>query len=109
MILISKHIVPKGYQGITLYPFVFLKQPHLKEDAVLLNHERIHLKQQLELLVIPFYILYVLEFLIRYLQYRSWQKAYANISFEREAYRHEKDLNYLKSRSLFSFLKYYKC
>jgi hypothetical protein len=31
--------------------------------------------------------------------------AYRNISFEREAYANEKDLDYLKRRSFFGFLK----
>ena len=47
MILISKYIVPKGYTGVTVYPFVFLKHKGLKKDDILINHERIHLRQQL--------------------------------------------------------------
>ncbi len=71
-----------------------------------MNHERIHLRQQIELLVVPFYVWYGLEFLLRLLQYRNRRKAYYNISFEREAYGNEKDLNYLKQRSFWNFLKY---
>lgn len=106
MILVSKYIVPKGYVGITIYPFVFLKYKALKEDAVLLNHERIHLQQQIELLIIPFFVIYGFEFLIRLLQYKRWSLAYRNISFEREAYFQEAQLDYLKYRRLYSFLKY---
>ncbi|SDI39631.1 hypothetical protein [Winogradskyella thalassocola] len=106
MILISKYLVPKGYLGVTLFPFMFLKTEDLKRNAVLINHERIHLKQQLELFVLPFYVLYTIEFLCRLIQYKKWDLAYRNISFEREAYRHEKDLDYLKSRPLFSVFKF---
>ncbi|CDF80535.1 conserved hypothetical protein [Formosa agariphila KMM 3901] len=106
MILISKYITPKGYQGITLYPFVFLRDSKLKRNVVLINHERIHLKQQLELLILPFYIWYGIEFLFRLYQFKNWNSAYNNISFEREAYTNEKDLNYLKSRPLFSFKRF---
>ena len=106
MILISKYLVPKGYVGITLFPFIVLRQLQLKGNPVLMNHEKIHLRQQLELLVIPFFIWYGLEFLIRYLKYRNWRMAYSTISFEREAYKNEKDLNYLKSRSWYGFLGY---
>lgn len=106
MILVSKYIVPKGYVGITIYPFVFLKYEALKEDTVLLNHERIHLQQQIELLIIPFFVIYGFEFLIRLLQYKRWSLAYRNISFEREAYFQEAQLNYLKHRRVYSFLKY---
>ena len=56
---------------------------------------------QLEVLIIPFYLIYGLEFLIRLVQYKSWKLAYLNISFEREAYCNEKDLEYLYSRSIF--------
>lgn len=63
----------------------------------LINHERIHLRQQLEMLVIPFYIWYLVEF---------YTKGYYNISFEREAYRNEHDPTYLRRRKPFAFLKY---
>jgi hypothetical protein len=106
MIFISKYFVPKGYAGITLYPFVFLRNKTLKDNVVLLNHERIHLKQQLELLVLPFYMWYGLEFIYRLIQYGNWHIAYKNISFEKEAYLNEKDLQYLKNRKFWRFLKY---
>lgn len=106
MILISKYIVPKGYTGITIFPFVFLKRKSLKLDAVLINHEKIHLKQQLELLIIPFYLFYGLEFMVRLIQYKNWYTAYVNISFEREAYCNQTNFTYLKKRKLWSFLKY---
>ena len=106
MIFISKHIVPKGYTGITIFPFVFLKYKQLKENQVLINHEKIHLKQQLELLVLRFYVFYGIEFSVRLMQYQNWHKAYRNISFEREAYTNEFSIDYLKQRSFWSFLKY---
>ena len=108
MILISKYIVPRGYLGITIFPFMFLKYSALKGNAVLINHEKIHLRQQMELLIIPFFIIYTFEFLFRLVQNKNWNLAYRNISFEREAYAKEKDLNYLKSRSFWTFFKYYK-
>lgn len=106
MILISKYLVPKGYVGITLFPLVLLKHMHLKHNKVLINHEKIHIRQQIELLVVPFFIWYGIEFLIRLMCFKNWQLAYKNISFEREAYKNENDLNYLKSRSFWKFLSY---
>jgi hypothetical protein len=106
MILISKYLVPKGYLGIAIFPFVFLKHKYLKTDIILVNHEKIHLRQQLELLIVLFYFWYIVEFLIRLLVYKDWSKAYKNISFEREAYAHEKDLNYLKSRPFWNMVKF---
>lgn len=106
MIIISKYLVPKGYLGIAIFPFVFIKHSRLKSDDVLINHEKIHLKQQLEMLIIPFYLFYGFEFLVRLFQYKKWQLAYQNISFERETFANESHLNYLKQRPFWEFLKY---
>ena len=104
MIVISKYMVPKGFLGITLYPFIVLRHKELKSNPILVNHEKIHLQQQLELLILPFFVWYLVEFIIRLVQYKQWHLAYRNISFEREAYRHETDLNYLKYRVFWGFL-----
>lgn len=106
MIFISKYLVPRGYLGIALYPFVFLRFKELKQNNALINHEKIHLRQQLELLILPFYVLYCVEFLVRLTQFKNFKLAYKNISFEREAYINENNLEYLKSRLFFSFIKY---
>lgn len=106
MIVVSKYLVPKRYLGLAIFPFLFLKQKGLCSDAVLLNHERIHLKQQLELLIIPFYIIYLIEFFVRLVWYKKWNLAYNSISFEREAYANESNLQYLKQRRFWHFLKY---
>ena len=93
--------------GITLYPFIFIKNPEDKSNSVLINHEKIHLRQQLELLVIFFYIWYVVEYYYWFLKLKNPQKAYLRISFEREAYTMEHDLNYLKKRRFWAFRKYF--
>lgn len=105
-LIVTKYLIPNGYRGLTVFPFVFAKQEADKENAVFLNHEKIHLRQQLELLVIPFFILYLLEYCLRLLYYRNSNLAYRNISFEREAYANESDFNYLKTRSFFRFYYY---
>ncbi|MBK8443245.1 MAG: hypothetical protein IPL35_07435 [Sphingobacteriales bacterium] len=93
--------------AITLYPFIILKQQQLRQHKVLLNHERIHLRQQLELLIIGFYIWYVAEYLVGRLRGKSHFIAYRGISFEREAYACEEDLKYLQRRKFWGFLKYF--
>jgi hypothetical protein len=105
-LIVTKYLIPKGYRGIALFPFVFVKYSLDKENSLFVNHERIHLRQQLELLVIPFFIWYFLEFLMRLIQYGKMDLAYRNISFEREAYTNENELDYLKMRSFWNFLKY---
>lgn len=74
-------------------------------DRYVINHEKIHTAQQRELLFIPFYLLYILEWAVRLLIYRSNKKAYYNISFEREAYRHGNDLTYLRRRRHYAWLR----
>lgn len=77
-------------------------------DKFVINHEKIHTKQEIELLFIPFYIIYILEWLVRLVQYRNQKDAYMNISFEREAYKFGKDLFYLSRRKPYSWVKYLK-
>lgn len=106
MILVFKHFFYKNYVGLSFWPFIILKNDSLKADIVLINHEKIHLKQQLELLIVPFYLIYITEWLIRSLFYLSFYRGYQNISFEQEAYANEHNLNYSKERRPFSFMKY---
>jgi hypothetical protein len=94
--------------GITLCPFgIYVKEEYLNDlNSELINHEKIHWKQQLEMLVIPFYIWYLVEYSIRY--FKSPRTAYKNISFEKEAFDNDQNLEYLKSRKKYSWIKYLK-
>ncbi|MCL9804618.1 hypothetical protein NAT51_03735 [Flavobacterium amniphilum] len=106
ILIVFKYLTPKGFRGITFYPFVIMTDKKDKQNPVFVNHEHIHIKQQLELLVIPFFIWYGIEFMIRLIQYKNRHKAYRNICFEREAYANEKDLDYLKSRPFWGFSRF---
>jgi hypothetical protein len=64
-----------------------------------MNHEFIHFRQQIELLIIPFYILYLLNYLINLIRYHKHTEAYRNILFEREAYENDSNLSYLSELS----------
>lgn len=75
-------------------------------DRYVVNHERIHTAQQRELLFVPFYVVYVLEWLVRLVQHRDRHKAYMSISFEREAYAHGGDLTYLSRRRRYAWVGY---
>lgn len=108
IIVISKYLVPNGFLGITIFPFVILRNKNLKNDKILINHEQIHLRQQLQMLVVFFFIWYGIEFLIRFAAQKDKMKAYRTISFEKEAYVNEHNLNYLEDRKWFKFLNYLK-
>lgn len=114
-----------GVSGMALYPFVLTAcrplapgetPPTGHREVVhagqrfavserLLRHEQIHLKQQAEMLVLPFYAWYVAEYLVRRVGSAHTQ-AYAAIGFEREAYTQEANPNYLGTRKPWAFLAY---
>lgn len=88
-------------EGMAIFPFILLRKE--KPSAVLLNHERIHLRQQIELLILPFYILYLLAYLSNRICGQTHQQAYRNIFFEKEAYQNEKQLDYLRKRRAWTY------
>lgn len=104
MKIIYNNIIPfPGFKAINLFGILFVRK-NAYIDKYTLNHEEIHTYQMKELLYIFFYIWYVIEWIIKLFKYSS--KAYRNISFEREAYDNDRDLNYLKTRKRFSFIRY---
>ncbi|HPE83228.1 MAG TPA: hypothetical protein PLV43_05885 [Aequorivita sp.] len=107
ILIVQPQLLRKNFNGMTLWPFIVLRHKGQKEDGVFLNHEKIHLRQQAELLLVFFYLFYGLEFLLRLIQYQNRHEAYRNISFEREAYRYESELDYLKKRKAYGFFKFY--
>lgn len=112
MIIVSRKLVNSitlnFASAIAIYPFILLKSKDLLSNVYIINHEKIHLRQQLELLILPFYIVYFTEYLFGRLGGKNHFDAYMKISFEKEAYANEKNLNYLKERKFFGFVKYYK-
>ena len=89
------------YDAINLFGFLFCRHDtHITPQ--LINHERIHTAQMREMLFLPFYLWYLIEWLIR-LPMRG--NAYFSLSMEREAYRHMNDLDYLKHRRHYAWLK----
>ncbi|MDZ4846957.1 MAG: hypothetical protein SH857_15590 [Chitinophagales bacterium] len=94
------------YSAIALYPFILIKRNELRNNASLIHHEKIHHRQQLELWILPFYLLYVLHYFFNLLKYHNHYKAYRAIIFEREAYAMDNDFEYLKKRKPFAFLKF---
>ncbi|MBQ9556079.1 MAG: hypothetical protein IJV05_07630 [Muribaculaceae bacterium] len=103
MKIIRTSILPfHGFSAINLLGVLFV-HPGVYLSNEMMNHERIHTAQQREMLFVFFYLAYVTEWLVR-LPMRG--NAYRNISFEREAYANQRNLNYLKSRRLFAWRHY---
>jgi hypothetical protein len=90
--------------GITLAPFGIYIQHRFLNHKIVINHETIHWRQQLEMLIIFFYIWYIIEWFIRI--FTNFGNSFENISFEREAFMFENKLNYLNSRKPYSWFKF---
>ena len=107
-IIIKNSRIPKllswaiNIRAITLFPFIIIKD---EGDEVILNHESIHIQQQLELLIVGFYIWYLLDYLYLLIKYRDgWNAYYGNI-FEKEAYGNQGDPDYLSKRKFWNFIR----
>lgn len=125
-VIYNKIIPLKGYTAITILPFIFTRVRNLKDYE--LNHEKIHLRQQLEVLLLSvavigvlvlttglspwwllsspavYYTMYCLEWLLRLVARRNRDKAYKGIAVEQEAYCHQYDMGYLSGRKPFSWV-----
>ena len=90
--------------AMAIWPFIFFKKETL--GIVTERHERIHHKQQIEMLLIFFYAWYLIEYLIRLIQKRKHNDAYRAISFEKEAYANARNPTYLEKRVWYAWVKY---
>lgn len=126
---IARNLLFSGYQTITLAAWVCTKCKSKEEmPQWMRNHECTHARQWVECMIasgtiiwalvlfagisawwfcvafLAFYILYVLEYLIKLIFYGT--EAYRNISFEREAYACQTDDHYLENGDYFVWAKY---
>lgn len=103
--LIYTNILARNVQAMAVFPFILIKKKTIL-SKVILNHEQIHLRQQLEMLIVPFYVLYLIEYLVRFIQLKNHDRAYRSISFEREAYANDRNLDYLIDRKFWAWIRY---
>lgn len=106
MKIIENSIIPfEDFDAMTIWPFIFIHKGDTLKPHVL-HHEEIHGEQQKEMLLIFFLIWYYIEWLIKWAYYKDKEKAYDNISFERETYAHQYEPTYLSVRKHFAWIKY---
>lgn len=99
--VIKACFVPRGF-CVNLFGTVWVRDPSWI-SAEILRHERIHTAQMRELLFVPFYIVYFLEWLFHLVRLRRGSyAAYMAISFEREAYANSHNPGYLSRRRHFA-------
>jgi len=113
--------------GITLFPFILLLPG--SDSPRVRQHELIHIRQQLEVLLVclpllgvgawwhspwwllgvvvqPYYLWYGLEYLVRLAIARDTLRAYYDISLEQEAYAYHQEPDYLLYRRPFAWLRF---
>jgi len=106
MKIIYNNIIPfPGFWAINLFGVLFVRADASKDVTEtqmkrMINHEKIHTAQMRELAYIPFYIIYILEWFSRL--FYAPKTAYRGLSFEKEAYNNEDNLEYLATRKHFA-------
>lgn len=106
MRIIENKILPsKRFEAINLFGFIFVRNG-TQLDERFKNHEAIHTHQMKYMLFVFFYLWYAIEWCVRLVQYRNTLSAYFNISFEREAYENDSNIDYLKTRRPFVWIEY---
>lgn len=104
MIIVRSRYMPPLQRHAAINIFgVFFVHPDVHVTERLINHESIHTAQMRELAYIPFYLIYLIEWILRLFMKSN---AYMSIGFEREAYKHENDPNYLEHRKHYAWIKY---
>lgn len=106
-IINNKILPPRKFLAINLFGFIFTRDINKITNRTII-HESIHTMQMKETLYIFFYIWYGIEWIVRLIEYKDATLAYYNISFERESYSNEDNIEYLKTRKNFSWIKYIK-
>lgn len=105
MKVIYNRLIPfRGFKCINLFGILFVREGCVMTQTDF-NHEAIHTAQMKELLYIPFYLLYLMEWLWKLLKYRDGRKAYRDLSHEREAYDNQANQNYLTNRKPYNQFK----
>lgn len=86
-----------GINAIVLYPFVLYADHEI--HPVVLKHEEIHLQQIKRDGILTFYIRYIKEYFTLRKQGMNHSAAYRGISYEQEAYAHQKFPHYLVAKN----------
>jgi hypothetical protein len=94
-------------RAAAFWPFLLVRDEAELQRPWLLNHERIHLAQMREMLLIGLWAQQLIEGLISILWLRkSREETYFGFSFEQEAYLNQHNLDYLKTRKPFAHFGY---
>ncbi len=105
--LFSFNGIPSRARGAAFFPFIILRSERENVPWVI-NHERIHLRQQRETLFIGSMLLNVIETAYACIVLRkTLPQAYLWRTTEQEAYRNQHDFSYLQKRKTWAQFRYY--
>lgn len=97
-------LAPIEIHALSFGPFIFCRGVLSTRLRI---HETIHWRQQLELLFVAQWALYLLMWLVMLIKYKgNGRAAYRNIAFESEAFENDVDPFYLETRKPYSWIKY---
>ena len=104
MRVIYNSLIPfRGFTAINLFGCVFARREYEPVSDRVLRHEAIHTAQMRETGYVGFYLLYLCEWLWKRARFRDPIAAYRAIRFEREAYAHQDELDYLDYRKPYAW------
>lgn len=93
--------------AFTVFPFIFARDQEILNNKEYINHERIHLYQYIETLIIGLILIAVCEYMYaRIFRKMKSLDAYYFMSHEQEAHQNDTNMDYLKQRKLFSLFYY---
>jgi hypothetical protein len=115
--LMNRLCARMGFAAMTVGRWVWVAAGRDAISDRLLNHETIHIAQQRDLWWVGQWALYAVERAWRFAELAlclrdrkrevsMWREAYYNVSFEREAYAHQEDYEYLSKREKHAWKKY---
>lgn len=131
MIVIKNNFIPFGsYTAMNFFGIIFTKE---EVNEKMLNHEKIHSVQIIEMAIVAaiiitaivyltnssywwillslptYYVWYCIEYMFISVMHDKQVCAYKDISFEEEAYDNDDNVNYLYERKPFAWFKYIAC
>ena len=123
-VIYNQFIPPKGFCALTIIKWIFVKDEYKYLDGSsiynkMINHESIHEQQILDFTPeafpswlrytigsICFYLLYILEWLLKLIPCLITKKnAYRSLCAEQEAYKNERNFDYINKRKRLLWLK----
>lgn len=105
IVIYTKRKIFWKYSGFSFFVFVWINK-YVENKKRIIHHEKIHFWQQVELLFVLQWLLYVGFYCINRLKGMNHDDAYRNNPFEKEAFANDYNLNYLNTRRFLSWVRY---